>query len=105
NSSENTLWVDLVPTPYYARNPTLVRTRGSYDALTNDVNNLNEVWPVRPSPGTNRSYQYGILRPSDGTIVQVTAACTPAVFRGDRLPAEVYGNVFVGEPTANFVRR
>src|SRR5262245_1780165 len=105
NSSENTLSVDLVPTPYYARNPTLVRTRGSYDVLTNDVNNLNEVWPVRPNPGTNRSYQFGITRPSDGTIVQVSAACTPAVYRGDRLPRELYGNVFVGEPTANFVRR
>ena len=105
NSSESTLQVDLVPTPYYARNPTLVRTRGSYEVLTNDVNNINEVWPVRPNPGTNRSYQFGITRPSDGTVVQVTAACTPVVYRGDRLPPELYGNVFVGEPTANFVRR
>ena len=37
--------------------------------------------------------------------MQVTAACTPAVYRGDRLPPELYGNVFVAEPTANFVRR
>jgi mono/diheme cytochrome c family protein len=105
NSSESTLQVDLVPTPYYARNPTLLRTRGSYEVLTNDVNNINEVWPVRPNPGTNRSYQFGVTRPSDGTVVQVTAACTPAVFRGDRLPTELYGNVFVGEPAGNFVRR
>ena len=105
NSSESTLQVDLVPTPYFARNPTQIRTRGSYEVLTNDVNNINEVWPVRPNPGTNRSYQYGILRPSDGTIIQVTAACGPEVYSGDRLPAELYGNVFVAEPTANFVRR
>jgi mono/diheme cytochrome c family protein/HEAT repeat protein len=105
NSSESTIQVDLVPTPYYARNPGLVRTRGSYEVMTNDVNNINEVWPVRPNPGTNRSYQFGITRPSDGTVVQVTAACTPAVYRGDRLPRELYGNVLVGEPTANFVRR
>jgi mono/diheme cytochrome c family protein/glucose/arabinose dehydrogenase/HEAT repeat protein len=105
NSSESTLQVDLVPTPYYARNPGLVRTRGSYEVMTNDVNNINEVWPVRPNPGTNRSYQFGITRPSDGTVVQVTAACTPTVYRGDRLPRDLYGNVFVGEPTANFVRR
>src|SRR5262245_32816338 len=95
NSSESTLQVDLVPTPYYARNPTQIRSRGSYEILTNDVNNLNEVWPVRPNPGTNRSYQFGILRPSDNTIVQVTAACTPQVYRGDRLPADAYGNVFI----------
>ena len=105
NSSESTLQVDLVPTPYYARNPTQIRSRGSYEVLTNDVNNINEVWPVRPSPGTNRSYQYGILRQSDGTLVQVTAACGPGIYSGDRLPAELYGNVFVGEPTGNFVRR
>jgi mono/diheme cytochrome c family protein len=105
NSSEASLQVDLVPTPYYARNPTQIRTRGSYEVMTNDVNNINEVWPVRPSPGTNRSYQFGVLRPEDGTIRQVTAACGPEVYRGDRLPAEMYGNVFFGEPTANFVRR
>ena len=81
--------MDLVPTPYFARNPAQIRTRGSYESLTNDVNNINEVWPVRPNPGTNRSYQYGILRPSDGTIIQATAACGPEVYNGDRLPAEL----------------
>ena len=59
NSSEATLQVDLVPTPCFARNPTQIRTRGSYEILTNDVNNINEVWPVRPNPGTNRSHQCG----------------------------------------------
>jgi len=105
NDSESTLQVDLVPTPYYARNPGMVRTRGSDEVLTNDINNINEVWPVRPNPGTNRSYQFGITRPSSGTLVQVTAACTPMVYRGDRLPPELYGNVFVAEPAGNFVRR
>jgi putative membrane-bound dehydrogenase-like protein len=105
NDSESTLQVDLVPTPYYARNPGMLRTRGSDEVLTNDVNNINEVWPVRPNPGTNRSYQFGITRASDGTVVQVTAACTPTVYRGDRLPPEMYGNVFVAEPAGNFVRR
>ena len=104
NSSESTLQVDLVPTPYYARNPSQIRTRGSYELLTNDANNINEAWPARPNPGTNRSYQFGILRP-DGSIVQVTSACGPGVYNGDRLPAEMYGNVFVSEPSANFVRR
>src|SRR3954469_9618254 len=105
NDSESTIRVDLVPTPYYARNPALVRTRGSEDDLTNDTSNINEVWPVRPNPGTNRSYQFGVTRPSNGTLVQVTAACTPTVYRGDRLPPELYGNVFVAEPAGNFVRR
>jgi len=105
NDSESTIRVDLVPTPYYARNPALVRTRGSEEVMTNDTNNINEVWPVRPNPGTNRSYQFGVTRPSDGTLVQVTAACTPLVYRGDRLPPDLYGNVFVAEPAGNLVRR
>src|SRR3954467_783061 len=105
NDSESTIRVDLVPTPYYARNPALVRTRGSDEILTNDIDNINEVWPIRPNPGTNRSYQFGITRPSDGTLVQVTAACTPMVYRGDRLPSELYGNAFVAEPAGNLVRR
>ena len=76
----------------------MVRTRGSEEVLTNDTNNINEVWPVRPNPGTNRSYQFGITRASDGTLVQVPAACSPMVYRGDKLPPELYGNVFVAEP-------
>jgi mono/diheme cytochrome c family protein/glucose/arabinose dehydrogenase len=104
NSSESAIHADLVPTPYFARNPSLVRTRGSYEPLTNDQVNINTVWPVRPNPGTNRAYQFGVDRP-DGTLGEFTAACTPLVYRGDRLPAELYGNVFVGEPAANFVSR
>ena len=33
NTNESALHVDFVPTPYYLRNPTLMRTRGSYDSL------------------------------------------------------------------------
>ena len=34
-----------------------------------------------------------------------TAVCSPTVYRGDRLPAEFDGNVFVAEPAANLVSR
>ena len=33
NTNESALHVDLVPTPYFARNPGLLRTRGSYERL------------------------------------------------------------------------
>ena len=59
NSSEATLQVDLVPTPYYARNPLLLRTRGSYEALRGDKDEVATVWPVRPTPGTNRASSTG----------------------------------------------
>jgi mono/diheme cytochrome c family protein/glucose/arabinose dehydrogenase len=103
NSNESPLHVDFVPTPYYARNPSLLRTRGSYDTL-GVFDEINTVWPVRPNPGTNRAYQIGIDRP-DGSIARYTSACAPLVYRGDRLPAELYGNVFVAEPAANLVTR
>ena len=104
NTNESALHVDLVPTAYYARNPSLLRTRGSYERLATDNEDLNIVWPVRPNPGTNRAYQYGIDRP-DGSLRKFTAVCAPLVYRGDRLPRELYGNVFVAEPAANLVSR
>ena len=102
NVNQSALHVDFVPTAYYARNPMLQRTRGSYEAIGDSQ--VNVVWPVRPNPGTNRAYQFGIDRP-DGTLAEFTSVCAPEVYRGDRLPAELYGNVFVAEPAANLVSR
>jgi mono/diheme cytochrome c family protein/glucose/arabinose dehydrogenase len=104
NTNESALHVDLVPTVYFARNPNLVRTRGSYERLADDNPDLNVVWPVRPTPATNRAYQFGILR-ADGSLARYTAVCAPVVYRGDRLPVDLYGNVFVAEPAANLVSR
>src|SRR5688572_5561310 len=104
NTNESALHVDLVPTVYFARNPNLLRTRGSYERLADDNPDLNVVWPVRPTPATNRAYQSGILR-GDGSLARFTAVCAPVVYRGDRLPADLYGNVFVAEPAANLVSR
>jgi glucose/arabinose dehydrogenase len=104
NTNESALHVDLVPTWYYARNPNLLRTRGSYERLADDAPELNTVWPVRPNPGTNRAYQLGIDR-DDGSLAKFTSVCAPLVYRGDRLPRELYGNVFVAEPAANVVSR
>ena len=104
NTNESALHVDYVPTTYFARNGHLLRTRGSYERLADDANELNTIWPVRPNPGTNRAYQSGIDRP-DGSLAKFTSVCAPVVYRGDRLPADLYGNVFVAEPAANVVSR
>ena len=104
NTNESSVHVDFVPTSYFARNPNLLRTRGSYEALRDDENLVNVVWPARPNPGTNRAYQLGIDRP-DGTLFHFTSVCAPRIYRGDRLPAELNGNVFVAEPAANLVSR
>jgi hypothetical protein len=102
NTNQAALFVDIVPTPYYTRNPSLVRTRGSYESLGGE--NLNTTWPVRPTRGVNRGYQDDVLRP-DGTLAAFTSVSAPTVYRGDRLPSELYGNVFVVEPAANLVSR
>jgi len=104
NSNESALHADLVPTSYYARNASLIRTRGSDEFLGASEEALNTVWPVRPTRGVNRGYQDGILR-ADGTLAAFTSACAPTVYRGDRLPSELYGNVFVAEPAGNLVSR
>lgn len=104
NTNESALHVDLVAGEYYARNPGLLRTRGSYERLATADNRLNEIWPARPTRGVNRGYQSGILR-EDGTLARYTAVTSPVVYRGDRLPADAYGNVFVADPAANLVSR
>ncbi|HTL03932.1 MAG TPA: c-type cytochrome [Vicinamibacterales bacterium] len=104
NTNESALHVDLIPANYFTRHPALLRTRGSHESLNGENGDLNLVWPIRPTRGVNRGYQAGILRP-DGTLARFTSVCAPLVFRGDRLPAELDGNVFVVDPTVNLVRR
>ena len=103
NSNSSALHLDLVSTPYYLRNPNLVRTRGSFE-FVGDQEELNATYPVRPNRGVNRGYQTGQLR-ADGTLATYTAVCSPTVYRGDRLPAELAGNVFLAEPSGNLVSR
>jgi mono/diheme cytochrome c family protein len=104
NTNSSALHVDLVPTPYYLRNPALTRTRGSYEFLGGTSDDLNTTWPVRATPGVNRGYQTGVLR-ADGSLSSYTAVAAPTVYRGDRLPADLYGNVFLVEPAGNLVSR
>jgi mono/diheme cytochrome c family protein/glucose/arabinose dehydrogenase len=104
NTNSSALHVDLVPTPYFFRNPTLTRTRGSYEFLGQDGNELNTTWPAHQTPGVNRGYQLGTLR-KDGSLAAFTAVGAPTIYRGDRLPAELYGDAFVAESSANLVSR
>ena len=100
NFNDDPLHVDYLPGRLLARNPSAVRTRGVYEPVTDDL----EVWPARPTPAVNRGYRAGVLRP-DGSLAVFQAAGTPTVYRGDRLPGDAHGNVFVTEPAGNLVRR
>ncbi|HEV2129922.1 MAG TPA: c-type cytochrome, partial [Longimicrobiaceae bacterium] len=100
NFNESPLHADLVPAHYLERNPALTRPRGAYELLAEN----GPVWPIRPTPGVNRGYREGILR-ENRSLAQFTAAGSPVVYRGDRLPEELRGSVFVSEPAGNLVRR
>jgi mono/diheme cytochrome c family protein/glucose/arabinose dehydrogenase len=102
NWNEQPLFVDYLPGRYYMRNPNLVRTRGLYEILM-DPKDMT-VWPVRPTRGVNRGYRDGTLRP-DGTLTTYVSAGTPVIYRGDRLPKDLYGNAFVTESAGNLVHR
>ncbi|MEO7191804.1 MAG: c-type cytochrome [Vicinamibacterales bacterium] len=104
NTNESVLHVDLVPSPYFIRNPNQTRMRGSYESMADDTDALNVVSPARPNRGVNRGYQTGVLR-EDGRLAKFTSSSSPTVYRGDRLPADVYGNVFIAEPAGNTVSR
>ena len=102
NWNEQPLFVDIVPARYFMRNPNIVRTRGLYDIMM-DPKDMT-VWPVRPTRGVNRGYRDGVLRP-DGTLTTYVSAGTPTIYRGDRLPKDIYGDAFITESAGNLVHR
>ncbi len=100
NSNSDQFRIDLVPSKYLQRNSNYRSPVGlNVDPIGNQT-----VWPIRVTPGVNRGYRKGTLRP-DGTLEKFTAACGPLIYRGDNFPAEFRGNAFVCEPSANLVKR
>ena len=81
------------------RNPHLKRKNG----IAVGLQSTSEVWPARPTPGVNRGYRQGTLRPN-GTLQSWTGACGPHIYRGALLPESMRGSAFVCEPCGNFVR-
>jgi len=63
-----------------------------------------KVWPSRINPGVNRGYMEATLD-EKGFLRGPTAASGLAVYRGDQFPGEYYGNLFLNEPSGNFVKR
>ena len=45
------------------------------------------------------------FRPSDKTLNHLTAACGGEIVRGDRLPADLRGDLLFGEPVGRLIRR
>jgi mono/diheme cytochrome c family protein/glucose/arabinose dehydrogenase/HEAT repeat protein len=100
NVNSSPLFVDYMPARYFTRNPNVVQTRGLYESLISLQD--AEIWPVRPSRGVNRGYRDQSFR-SDGSSRIMQSAATPVVYRGDRLPAELRGGLFVTDCTTNML--
>ena len=100
NYNTSLLHADFLSAELLARNPSLRSPAGV------NVNVLREqtVFPSHATTGVNRGYQKDTLR-ADGSLRTDTAACGPAIYRGDLFPAEFRGNAFVCEPAGNLVRR
>ena len=63
---------------------------------------FREVFPVDDVPDTQGGR--GRLR-EDDTLNRFTASCGQSIYRGDRLPADLYGDLFICEPVGRLVRR
>jgi mono/diheme cytochrome c family protein/glucose/arabinose dehydrogenase len=99
NTNQDPLRADLFPSHYAVRNPNLGPAAGVNVRVADDFS----VWPARPTPGVNRGYRAGILRPG-GRLAEFTAACAPFVYRGALLPG-LRGDALVCEPAGNLVKR
>src|SRR5690606_35398755 len=102
NVNSAPLFADFVLARYFMRNPDVTRTRGLYEPVISIEE--AEVWPIRPTRGVNRGYRDQFFRP-DGSSRILQSTGTPLVYRGDRLPKDVLGNVFVTDSTTNLVHR
>ena len=102
NVNDAPLFMDFVAAKYYARNPDLVRTRGLYDPLIS--REASVIWPIRQTRGVNRGYRDQFFRADDSSVT-IQGVGTPVVYRGDRLPKELYGDAFITDSTTNLVHR
>ncbi len=76
---------------------------GAFKAKDQSGPDFATVWPA---VGLS-DFQGGLgrVRPEDQTLNHFTATCGADIYRGDRLPAELRGDLFFGEPVGRLVRR
>ncbi|MEP5339733.1 MAG: c-type cytochrome [Algibacter sp.] len=73
------------------------------EALSSMLTANQNVFPLHPT-AVNRGYAKGILN-TDSLLVNVTSACGPLVYRGNKYPEEYNENAFVCVPEANLIKR
>jgi putative heme-binding domain-containing protein len=75
---------------------------GSLSLPGEQAEGFREVFPIDSVPDTQGGRSR--LR-DDNTLNRFTASCGQSVFRGDRLPAEFYGDLIICEPVGRLIRR
>lgn len=100
NYNWSQLHADLVAPNTLSRNKNHTPTTGIDHGLTID----RRIYPIRSNPAVNRGYIPGTLD-DQRRLLEFTSACSPFVFRGNSLPIEFYGNVFVCETAGNLIKR
>lgn len=75
---------------------------GQFSAPDEHIGQYKAVWPISNIPDTQGGP--GQVR-EDNTLNHFTATCGQDIFRGDRLPAELRGDLFFAEPVGRLVRR
>jgi mono/diheme cytochrome c family protein len=77
---------------------------GAFNVPDNFEPDFQVPWPA---PGGISDMQGGLrrVRMPDGTLNHFTAASGPEIYRGDRLPPDLVGDLFFNEPVGRIVRR
>ena len=75
---------------------------GELDFENQRAGDFDEVWPIIGTPDVQGGQER--LR-ADSTLNHFTASCGQSVFRGDRLPASLQGDLFICEPVGRLIRR
>jgi mono/diheme cytochrome c family protein len=85
--------------PVHFQQPIIYGQFSSPDEL---IGQYKVVWPIARVPDTQGGP--GQLRP-DNTLNHFTATAGQDIFRGDRLPADLRGNLLFAEPVGRLIRR
>ena len=75
---------------------------GQFTGPGEQVGEYKTVWPIAKMPDVQGGP--GQLRP-DNTLNHFTATSGQAIFRGDRLPEDLRGNLLFAEPVGRLIRR
>jgi len=107
HNSNSTLLIGDRVLPNLLQGNNAVKMKSSISARVGS----NAVYPGRVTPGLNRAYisslnGYGsdTIDPKTFKLTNATGACGPVIYRGDNFPAELDGNAFVCESSAQLIK-